>query len=166
MHSNIGSAVIINESSSRACHFTTPEPDQLSSDDDEFKSARESRASTSDILSDRNGFSPSTSMNPIVVDDAQSQREPSFNSLLDDHDEIPPPKTRDLNGEKLQWPSLDSAFDALQEYAKEQGFAVKKSTSKKARVALWLRSTLIVCEEDNVTPLRCQHQIENVCRAA
>jgi hypothetical protein len=42
-----------------------------------------------------------------------------------------PPKTRDLNAEKYKWDSLESAFDALQVFAKETGFAGKNHTRDK-----------------------------------
>ncbi|KIX02559.1 uncharacterized protein Z518_03471 [Rhinocladiella mackenziei CBS 650.93] len=110
--------------------FSTPEFYQFSSDDDDFKSARESLSSISDVSENWTGFSPGTAENPIDVESAPPVSCPSFSDSFDDEIEIPAPKTLDQNGEKLQWDSLDLAFEALQAFAKENGFAVKKHTRK------------------------------------
>jgi len=56
---------------------------------------------------------------------------PPFNDTSSENDEIPAPSVRDESGKRLTWDTLDLAFQALQLFAKEHGFAVKMSTSKK-----------------------------------
>ena len=105
----------------------------MTSSDDDFQSARESPAPESEYSSLSFNSSPGTAANPINVDNLPPITEATPNLPLnsDANNEIPAPKTCDLRGEKLKWPSLDSAYEALQEFARESGFTVKKSTIKK-----------------------------------
>ena len=87
--------------------------DQESSSDDDFKSAVEFLTPNSHVSGDPIEITPSTAVNPIMMEDTQSQDLPSFSDSSDDENTIPPPETCDSNGKKRQWESLDSAFKAL-----------------------------------------------------
>jgi len=107
--------------------FKPPALDQMSSSSDDFVSARASPTSSSDTP-------PNTADNPIIMENTNPPNNyTSYTSSSEDENSssIPPPETHDNNGEKLSWPSLNTAFAALQEFTKENGFTVKKSTSKK-----------------------------------
>src|SRR5271154_2328142 len=110
--------------------FSTPENNQISGDRADFESARESLSPTRDVPGTWSRLSPGSAVNQINDDDGPALRPPSFTDSSDEDDEIPPPRTRDLNGNKYEWDSLDAAFDALRSFAKENGFAVKKHTRK------------------------------------
>ena len=80
---------------------------------------------TSDVPGTWTGFSPGSAVNSINVDDGPALRTPSFTDSSDEDNGIPPPRTRDLNVNKYEWDSLNAAFDVLQSFAKENGFAMK-----------------------------------------
>jgi len=110
--------------------YSTPGLNQISSDEDDFKSARESLSPASDAPDNWTGFSPGPVENSSSIDYEIFPSIPSSNESTGDVIEIPPPITHDLDGKKLEWGSLDLIFEALQEFAKKNGFAVKKHTRK------------------------------------
>jgi hypothetical protein len=110
--------------------YSTPELNQNSSDEDDFKSARGSLSPASDVPDNWTGFSPGPVENSTSIDHEIFLSFTSSRELTGDEIEIPPPITHDLDGKRLEWNSLDSIFEALQEFAKKNGFAVKKHTRK------------------------------------
>ena len=70
---------------------------------------------------------PETATDPILIESGEVE---NYIEVIPSDDEIPEqeripaPQTCDLNGNKYEWVSLQGAFDALQEFAKEHGFAV------------------------------------------
>lgn len=114
--------------------FSTPALNEFTSDDDDFHSAEEFLTPRSHISFRNRDPSPGCQVNPIMVESISPANVPGSVSSANEEeedDEIPAPITHKPNGENYEWASLDSAFIALQEFAKENGFAVKKSTSKK-----------------------------------
>ena len=113
-----------------ASHLTASQLDQLTSSDDDFHTTRESSASLTDISSSLSDSATGTAVNPIMVDAEPRTSQAYSREDIDEEDTIPAPKTRDPDGNLYEWDSLDDAFNALQAFAKENGFAVKKHTRK------------------------------------
>jgi len=121
-----------------ATHSFSPlEVDQYSSDFDDFYDAKESITPRSHTSIQFCEMTPSHKMNPIIVEPAPFEilgdLDLGRSIEQEEEDAIPAPQTANSRGEKYEWASLDSAYAALQEFAKENGFAVKKSTSKRQR---------------------------------
>ena len=134
-HTNLSLRLLVPiYSNNMACHivshFDALQLDQLTSSDDDFHTARESSVSSINTSSPLSDSAPGTAANPIMVDDGSRVHQAYSSEDADNKDSIPTPKTRDSNGNNLEWDSLDTTFNALQDFAKENGFIVKKHTRK------------------------------------
>lgn len=86
---------------------------------------------------------------------------PLYSIEEEEEDVISAPKTYDLYRGKYEWTFLDPAFQALQDFARENGFAVKKSASKKVGSTKYWQ--LVRCVHGGQKKLlKSQHLIDNV----
>ena len=113
-----------------ASHFDASQLDQLTSSDDDFQTTRESSISSIHTQSPLSNSATEIAVHSTMVDIESPVHQAYSKGDTDDEETIPAPKTRDLNGNKYEWDSLEKAFCALQEFTKENGFAVKKHTRK------------------------------------
>src|SRR4051812_43270386 len=120
-------------------NFGRPQLDVYCSSDDDFRSVRETQTPASRISSHWEGFSPAKARTAQLDEPL-----PYFDSSTNDGDQeildqIPPPRTLGNDGKPLLFNSLELCFEYLQEFAKNNGFAVKKGTTKKMSNHLYIQ---------------------------
>jgi len=83
--------------------------------------------------------------NPIKLVDYPDSDMSSEADIIPLGKRIPPPPTCDSDGTRLLWRSEDLAFEALQLYAKENGFAVRKADKRVNKAGILSRYVNCVC---------------------
>jgi hypothetical protein len=113
---------------------TTPTRVNCSSDDEFFtppshtsQASHHSYASSELFL----GFSPEKDV--VVAEKDDVDMDTSVSSDNEEYESIPPPPTCSEAGKLLQWDDRDDVYLHIQAFAKEHGFAVKKSTLRKGK---------------------------------